>query len=78
MSNTIYNKVTIDGTTYIDLSEDTVSSANHIRQGYIGHLNDGTTVTGTYSGITEPTWTTLKDGNSTIVSDSPNYIIVND
>ena len=50
MSNTVYNKVTINGTSYIDLSQDTVSEASHIRQGYVGHLNDGTTVTGTYSG----------------------------
>lgn len=46
----VYNKVTVNDTTYIDLSQDTVASADHIRQGYIGHLNDGTTVTGTYAG----------------------------
>ena len=48
--STIYNKITIDGTTYMDLSQDTVASASHIRSGYVGHLNDGTQVTGTYSG----------------------------
>ena len=47
---TTYNKVTIDGTTLMDLSQDTVASASHIRSGYIGHLNDGTQVTGSYSG----------------------------
>ena len=47
--STVYNKITIDGTTYMDLSQDTVASANHIRSGYVGHLNDGTQVTGTYS-----------------------------
>lgn len=47
---TVYNKVVVDGVTYLDLSQDTVSFANHIRQGYTGHLNDGTQVTGTYSG----------------------------
>lgn len=47
---TVYNKVTINGTTYMDLSQDTVADASHIRQGYTGHLNDGTQVTGTYSG----------------------------
>ena len=47
MSNTIYNKVTVNGTTYIDLSQDTVSDASHIKYGYTGHLNDGTQVTGT-------------------------------
>lgn len=48
--STTYNKVTIDGTTYMDLSQDTVASADHIRSGYVGHLNDGTQVTGNYSG----------------------------
>ena len=47
---TIYNKVTIDDTTLLDLSQDTVADASHIRQGYVGHLNDGSQVTGTYSG----------------------------
>lgn len=47
---TTYNKIELDGTTLLDLSQDTVSSASHIRQGYTGHLNDGTQVTGTYSG----------------------------
>lgn len=47
---TIYNKLTLDGTTLLDLSQDTVANASHIRQGYVGHLNDGTQVTGTYSG----------------------------
>ena len=49
---TIYNKVELDGTTLLDLSQDTVASASHIRQGYTGHLNDGTQVMGTYSGAT--------------------------
>ena len=60
MSNTIYNKVTINGTTYMDLSQDTVADASHIRQGYVGHLNDGTQVTGTYGG----------GSNSIVVSDT--------
>lgn len=47
---TVYNKVELDGTTLLDLSQDTVADASHIRQGYTGHLNDGTQVTGTYSG----------------------------
>ena len=50
MSGTTYNKVTVDGVTLLDLSQDTVSSASHIRQGYVGHLNDGTQVTGIYEG----------------------------
>lgn len=48
--STVYNKVTANGTILIDLSQDTVASASHIRSGYVGHLNDGTTVTGSYSG----------------------------
>ena len=55
--STTYNKVTIDGTTLIDLSGDTVSDASHIRYGYKGHLNDGTEATGTYTG-TSPTLVT--------------------
>ena len=61
---TVYNKVEVDGTTYLDLSQDTVSSANHIRQGYTGHLNDGTQVTGTYSG-SSPTIQSLTVNPST-------------
>ena len=49
---TIYNKIELDGTTLLDLSQDTASSASHIRSGYTAHLNDGTQVTGTYSGGT--------------------------
>lgn len=47
---TTYNKVTVDGTALIDLSQDTVSSASDIVAGKTGHLNDGTQVTGTYAG----------------------------
>lgn len=42
------NKVQLsDGTVVIDLTSDTVTSASHIKSGLIGHLADGTTVTGT-------------------------------
>lgn len=45
------NKVVLsNGTTLIDLSTDTVTSAEHIMAGYVGHLADGTVVTGTGSG----------------------------
>ena len=44
---TVYNKVTLDGDTLIDLSQDTVASAADIVAGKVGHLNDGTQVTGT-------------------------------
>lgn len=45
------NKIIKDGTVLIDLSEDTVTSASDIVSGKVGHLQDGTRVTGTY----EPT-----------------------
>ena len=48
--STVYNKVVVNGTTYIDLSQDTVASASHIRSGYVGHLNNGTQVIGSYEG----------------------------
>ena len=51
------SKIILNGVTQIDLTQDTVSSANHIRNGYVGHLNDGTSATGDYSGTT-PTLTT--------------------
>lgn len=44
---TIYNKVTLNNTTLIDLSGDTVASSDDIVAGKVGHLNDGTQVTGT-------------------------------
>ena len=43
----IYNKVTFNDTTLIDLSQDTVTSAEHIVSGHTGHLADGTQVAGT-------------------------------
>lgn len=36
-----------DGTTLIDLTEDTVASSDHIMNGYVGHLRSGEQVTGT-------------------------------
>lgn len=45
------NKVVLsNGTTLIDLSTDTVTSAEHIMAGYIGHLANGSVVTGTGNG----------------------------
>lgn len=55
---TVYNKVTKDGTTLIDLSQDTVDSAADIVAGKTGHLNDGSQVTGTASiGVDIPVFT---------------------
>lgn len=51
MPNQYVNKVvTSNGATLIDLTGDTVTSAAHIMQGYVGHLADGSQVTGTGSG----------------------------
>lgn len=49
MANQYNNKVIYNGNTLIDLSNDTVTSSNHIVNGYIGHLANGTRVTGTAS-----------------------------
>ena len=46
----IYNKITLNGTTLIDLSTDTVAVADDIASGKVGHLNTGATATGTHSG----------------------------
>lgn len=72
MSNVIHNKVVVNGTTYIDLSLDTVASAAHIRQGYKGHLNDGTQVTGTYAGETPTLVTKTITANGTYNASSDN------
>ena len=47
---TVYNKVTANGNAIIDLSQDTVTQASHIVAGFVGHLADGTQVTGTGGG----------------------------
>lgn len=44
------NKVVYNGNTLIDLSTDTVASAADIVSGKVGHLRDGTVVTGTAPG----------------------------
>lgn len=51
MPNQYKNKVALaDGTVLIDLTGDTVTSSDHIMQGYVGHLADGSQVTGTGQG----------------------------
>lgn len=51
---TIYNKVEVNGNTLIDLSTDTITSAEHIVAGYVGHLANGTVVTGIGQGASTP------------------------
>jgi len=70
---TTYNKVELDGTTLLDLSQDTASSASHIRSGYTAHLNDGTQVTGTYSGGTPRTSTDLTVSGATVTAPAGVY-----
>lgn len=44
------SKIILNGVTQIDLTQDTVANAAHIMNGYVGHLVDGTQVTGTGQG----------------------------
>lgn len=43
------NKVVAGGNILIDLTTDTVASSDHILAGKVGHLRDGSQVTGTYA-----------------------------
>lgn len=47
---TVYNKVVIDGVVKLDLSGDTVTSAEHIVSGHTGHLANGNQAAGTGGG----------------------------
>lgn len=69
---TVYNKVTANGQTLIDLSQDTVTSAAHIVSGYTGHLADGTQVAGTGGGASLQAKTNIAPTTSsqTITADS--------
>lgn len=44
------NKIVYNGNTLIDLSQDTVASSDHIMEGFVGHLRDGSQVVGTGQG----------------------------
>ncbi len=68
------NKVIYGGNTLIDLTGDTVTDASHIMNGYVGHLADGSQVTGTgsggssasqgiYCGTSSPSSSTGSDGD---------------
>ena len=51
------NKIQLaDGRVLLDLTGDTVSDASHIMSGYVGHLRDGSQVTGTGSAGTQSDW----------------------
>lgn len=70
MPNQYVNKVALsNGTTLIDLSQDTVTDASHIMSGYVGHLADGTQVTGTGQGgapVKTKTGSVTGDGTITL------------
>lgn len=51
------SKIILNGVTQIDLTQDTVANASHIMNGYIGHLVDGTQVTGTGQSGSAPSQT---------------------
>lgn len=51
------SKIILNGVTQMDLTADTVSQAGHIMAPYVGHLNDGTQVTGTGTGGGTPSAT---------------------
>lgn len=40
-------KLILNNTTQMDLTADTVATSDHIMEGYVGHLRNGTSVTGT-------------------------------
>lgn len=62
------NKVVYGNTALIDLTGDTVTSSDHIMQGHVGHLADGTQVTGTgCGGLDLPIFTVTWDDNYTTV-----------
>lgn len=44
------SKLVLNGVTQMDLTTDTVTNSAHIMSGYIGHLADGTQITGTGQG----------------------------
>lgn len=73
MSNTIYNKITINNDTLIDLSQDTVTSAAHIVSGHVGHLADGTQVTGTAPTGTSRTSADLTVSGATVTAPAGIY-----
>ena len=73
MPNPYVNKVVkSDGTTLLDLSQDTVTLASHIMAGYVGHLANGEQVTGTGQGGPSATAHTIyfefSDGTDTTLT----------
>ena len=67
------NKVVFGNETLIDLTTDTVASADDILLGKVGHLRDGTVVTGTASGG-DPHGTIWQDGQGNVHLDDESGI----
>lgn len=67
------NKVVYGSQTLIDLTTDTVASADDILLGKVGHLRDGTVVTGTASGG-DPHGTIWQDGQGNVHLDDESGI----
>lgn len=65
-----------DGTSIIDITATTAVESD-VASGKLFFLADGTQATGTGEGGGSVTWETLYEGSATIVSSSPNYIVIN-
>ena len=65
---TIYNKVTANGQTLIDLSQDTVTSAADIKVGQVGHVANGAQVTGTVTFDADAVAADLNNGKTAYVN----------
>ena len=66
------SKIILNGVTQIDLTQDTVSDASHIRNGFVGHLNNGDSETGNYSGTTPTLISKSVTANGTYNASSDN------
>ena len=72
------NKFVYNGNVLIDLSTDTVSSPAHIVSGYVGHLRDGTQVTGTgQGGASQAIYSGTNTPLSSVGSNGDIYILAN-
>ena len=66
MPNTYVNKVTVNGSTIIDLTADTVDAA-HLMSGFTAHDRSGAPITGTAS-----------SGGGAVTQDQDGYLVLSD